>query len=243
MIKLVIATLSGCFKMAMIKRMIDLNPMEYIEVPKAKPKKKSIALTLEQQKMFLEYAKDNYLYPLFRVALMSGLRNGELRALRWCDLDLSERRLYVYNTLIWKDKEGYFLDLAKTESSQREIPMNEDLYHYLWDLKKCADGKGIGKPSDYVFCLPDGSVISRARVTSALNNIQAKMRKDNYDIPHFTCHAFRHTYATRAGENQMEPQELKALLGHKNISITLDLYSHVLNDKKSEAVKKTNGIF
>jgi integrase len=243
MIKLVAATLNGCFRKAILNRMIEFNPVEFAEIPIAKEKKKSIALTVEIQKAFMMYAKESYLYPLFKIALMSGTRNGELRGMRWCDISFEHRELNVNHTIIWIEGQGNYLDLPKTKSSKRVIPLNEDMLIYLGEIKQSADNMGLGKPDDYVFCLPDGKPISRYRVTSELNKIQARMKNDDYNIKHFTCHALRHTYSTRATENGVTYQNLKELLGHSQLSVTMDLYSHVTDDVKRSEMNKLNGVF
>lgn len=95
MIKLVAATLNGCFTKEIKKRMIEFNPVEYAEIPDAKPKKESIALTKEIQKVFQEYARDSYLFTLFKIGLMAGLRCGELRGLCWSDIDFLNKKVNV----------------------------------------------------------------------------------------------------------------------------------------------------
>ena len=64
-----------------------------------------------------------------------------------------------------------------------------------------------------------------------------------YDVKRFTCHAFCHTYATRAIENGINPQNLKSLLGHSALAITMDLYSHVMEDTRISEMEKLNGVF
>ncbi|MGF7141765.1 integrase [Anaerotaenia torta] len=243
MIKLVNATLNGCFIKAIKNRIIDFNPVIYAEIPKGKPKKKIIALAKDIQQVFLEYAKESYLHGFLRVALMTGLRRGELQALKWQDINFAEKKLYVFHTLIWIERQGYYTDMAKTEHSVRTIPMNSDLLDYMLELKVIADETGMGKGSNYVFSLPDGKLISRYRVTREINKIQEKMKKAGYEVPHFGCHTLRHTYATRAIENKIEPQTLKTLLGHATLAITMDLYAHVMEDVRIAEMEKLNGTF
>lgn len=243
MIKLVNATLNGCFTKAIKNRLIDFNPVIYAEIPKAKPKKERIALTKEIQQVFLEYAQESYLNCFFKVALMTGLRRGELQALRWKDIYFDKKQIYVGNTLIWIEGKGYYLDTPKTRSSMRSIPMNADLLDYMIKLKATADEVGMGNPDNYVFSLPDGTPISRYRVSSELKRVQDKMTDAGYHVKRFTCHALRHTYATRAIENGINPQNLKSLLGHSALAITMDLYSHVMEDTRISEMDKLNGVF
>lgn len=243
MIKLVNATLNGCFTKAIKNRLIEFNLVIYAEIPKAKPKKERIALTREIQQAFLEYAEESYLKVFFKVALMTGLRRGELQALKWKDICFDKKQIYVMNTLIWIEGKGYYLDTPKTRSSMRSIPMNSDLLEYMTKLKSTADEVGLGNDDNYVFSLPDGTPISRYRISIELNKVQGKMLDAGYDFKRFSCHALRHTYATRAIENGINPQNLKSLLGHSALAITMDLYSHVMEDTRILEMEKLNGAF
>ena len=70
-----------------------------------------------------------------------------------------------------------------------------------------------------------------------------RIRADRYDFPRITSHIFRHTFATRAIEAGMQPQVLKTILGHSSLAMTMDLYSHVLPDTKSEEMNKISKAF
>lgn len=102
---------------------------------------------------------------------------------------------------------------------------------------------GIGNPENYVFCLPDGAELSRARVEIELEKIEKKMKMDNLEIEHFTCHTLRHVFATRAIESGMKPQVLKKILGHSSLQVTMDLYAHVLGEEKVEEMGLLEGAF
>lgn len=243
MIKLVNATLNGCFTKAIKNRMIEFNPVTYAEIPNAKPRKERVALTKEIQQAFLKYGKESYLNSFFKVALMTGLRRGELQALRWQDINFDKKTIYVRKTLIWIEGKGNYLDTPKTKSSKRNIPMNLDLLNFITKLKATADEIGLGNNDNYVFSLPDGTPISRYRVSAELTRVQGEMINAGYEFKRFTCHALRHTYATRAIENGISPQNLKSLLGHSALAITMDLYSHVMEDTKISEMEKLNGVF
>ena len=81
------------------------------------------------------------------------------------------------------------------------------------------------------------------RVKTQINRAIRKAREIDKTFPDFTPHAFRHTFATRAIEEGMEPQVLKTILGHSSYAMTIDLYAHVLPDKKQEAMKLIENAF
>ncbi len=220
--------LNGCFKKAMQLKMISTNPVVYAEVPKCKEKVEKKVFTKEEQKKFLEYAKKSYLGEMFQLILWTGLRIGEVRGLRYCDIDWEKRILTVNHTLVWTSENGYFLDSPKTKSSKRNIPLLTKAFEMLQKIKKIAQTQGVWSNEAYIFCLPDGTEISRSRVSKELSRIENQMKKDGID-KHTTAHTLRHCFATRAIEGGMKPQVLKGVLGHTNLSMTMDLYSHVLD--------------
>lgn len=122
-IKLLGATLNGCFKKAVNKRMINFNPVPYAEIPRCKEKKEKYVFTRNEQRQFLEYSKGSYLETFFSVVIMTGMRNGEARALRWCDIDFENKVINICHTMIWVEGEGHRLDMPKTKASKRKIPM------------------------------------------------------------------------------------------------------------------------
>lgn len=242
-IKLLGATLNGCFKKAVNKRMINFNPVPYAEIPRCKEKREKYVFTRDEQKQFLEYSKGSYLETFFSAVIMTGMRNGEARALRWCDVDFENKVINIRHTMIWVEGEGHRLDTPKTKASKREIPMLQQIYILLYNKKERAEKMGIGNPENFVFCLPDGAVLSRARVEIELEKIEKKMKADNIGVGHFTCHTLRHVFATRAIESGMKPQVLKKILGHSSLQVTMDLYAHVLGEEKVEEMGLLEGAF
>ena len=84
-------------------------------------------MTKEQQALFMEYAKDSYLYNLFAVMLRAGMRNGEIRGLKYSDVDKKKNVIHIQRTLKYIEGQGYFEDTPKTRTSKRDIPLTADL--------------------------------------------------------------------------------------------------------------------
>jgi len=242
MIKLVAATLGGCFKKAYTNRVINYNPIIFAEIPRTKETKDRVALTEDQQRLFLEFAKNSYLNELYCLALMTGLRNGEIRALRWMDIDFEKRVINVNHTLIFVNKE-YQLGSPKTRTSKREVPMLNQVFDIIKILYEKAKENGFGNKENYVFCTPDQKPYSRFRVSYGIESIYNEIIKVDKKFPYITCHCLRHTFATRAIEAGMNPQALKNILGHQNLSITMDLYSKVQDKMREAEMDKLNDIF
>lgn len=170
------------------------------------------------------------------------MRNGELRGLQWTDVDFEKKVIHVQHTLL----DDGTLDTPKTRTSLRDIPMMPQtldvLKHaretYLKNNRKVVKIKN----DDFVFSV-GGRPINKQRVTVEIERILARMEADGLDFPYFTLHTTRHTFATRCIEGGMEPQTLKAILGHSSLSMTMDLYAHVLPDAKIEAMSMVSNAF
>lgn len=242
-IKLLGATLNGCYKKAVNNRMISFNPVPFAEIPRCREKEEKYVFTRDEQRQFMEYIKENYLYSFFCVIIMTGMRNGEARALQWKCVDFDKKIIRVEHTLVTLAGGGYMLDTPKTRTSKRIIPMLPQAEEILSEMKDNTVRTGIGNEDNFVFCLPDGSAISRERVTVQLDHIEARMKADSIPVGHITCHTLRHAFATRAIENGMKPQVLKTILGHSNISITMDLYAHVLGEEKMQEMILLENLF
>ena len=241
-IKIVSAILNGCFKQAEINGIIEKNPVKLAILPKKGERIKKEAMTKEQQQVFMRYAEDSYLYNLFAVMLRTGLRSVEIRGLKFSDIDKSKGVLHIVRTLKYIEGIGYFEDTPKTKTSKRDIPLTEDVLHYL-EAQKRYWNFNIETFGRYLFCNEKGEPLSRDRLQAEINRIVLRAKNDGIELGHITPHIFRHTFATRAIEAGMQPQILKTILGHSSLSMTMDLYSHVLPDVKSEEMQKISCAF
>lgn len=250
-LKVVKAILNSSFKQALRDGIIERNPVDATELPRAKvktkkvvmpEKEKRIAMTREQQALFMEYSKDSYLYNYFAVSLRTGMRSGEARGLKYTDIDKKNGVIHVCRTLKFIDKQGYFEDTPKTKSSLRDIPLTDDLIELLENQRKFWGFK-VEKIDRYLFCNEKGEALNRNRVQYEIDRISDLIRAAGHEFPRITSHVFRHTFATRAIEAGMPPQVLKTILGHSSLAMTMDLYSHVLPDTKAEEMQKIANMF
>lgn len=255
-IKVVSAVLHGMFKQAVMNELIEKNPVEGTAIPKEKKEKEPpMVLTKEQQKTFMEYAekRNSYLYNLFAVMLRTGMRGGEARGLRYSDIDKEKNVIHIERTLKRYEGKGFTTDTPKTKSSKRDIPMRKDILALLEDQNKFWGFK-IERIDRFLFCNELGEALSRERVQGEIDRIirainadeEAQAKKENRAaviFPRFTSHCFRHTFATRAVEGGMAPEKLQKILGHKSLSITMDLYYHAMPDELENAMEAIAGMF
>lgn len=158
------------------------------------------------------------------LCLYTGLRIGELIALKWQDVDLRENMLVVSHSC-HDGKGGVVLDTPKTQSSCRVIPLPKQIVPLLKTLKRHSK-------SEFVVS-NDGKGVS---VRSYQRSFELLLKKLN--IPHKGFHSLRHTFATRALECGMDVRTLSEILGHKNPTITLNRYAHSLMDYKTAMMNR-----
>lgn len=241
-IKIVSAVLNGCMQQALRNGLIERNPVKLAELPRQTEKATRQAMTREQQALFMEYAKESYLYNFYAVMLRTGMRNGEMRGLKYTDIDKKKNVIRVQRTLKYIEGEGYYEDTPKTRTSKRDIPLTAATLQLLEEQRKFWGFK-VEKMDRYLFCNELGEPLSRARVRAETDRIVKRIRAAGHDSPHITPHVFRHTFATRAIEAGMQPQVLKTILGHSSLAMTMDLYSHVLPETRAEEMEKIASVF
>ena len=241
-IKIISAVLNGCFKQAERNGLIERNPVKLAELPRQTEKKTRQAMTREQQALFMEYAKESYLYHFFEVMLRTGMRKGEMQGLKYPDIDRKANVIHVRRTLKYIEHHGYIEDTPKTRTSTRDIPLTAAILEHI-EAQRNYWGFKVVNMNQYIFCNERGEAMSRERIQAEIDRIIKRIRAAGHDFPRITSHVFRHTFATRAIEAGMQPQVLKTILGHSSLAMTMDLYSHVLPDTKAEEMEKIANVF
>ena len=183
---------------------------------------------------------------------VNGLDMGELLALKWEDIDFSTAQLHVRRTINrlakyeahdGENKTEIVFGTPKTKNSRRTIPLTRTMADELarWKQQQAQDKIRAGdKYTD------DGFI-----VTNEFGHyFEQKTFKDYYDrllkdadIGHFTFHALRHTFATRALERGMDYKTLSAILGHYSVAFTMDTYVHSMDEHKRREMDKMNDMF
>ena len=240
--------LKPCLGEAEKQGYIQKNYCKMVTLPKDNNKKTIQVLTQQQQKLFIEAIKGHKLEMLFLIALGTGLRLGELLGLKWSDIDFNTGILTVNRTLsrVKNQTTGKYEIIEqtpKTKNSNRTIPIPNDILNKLKEHKKNQSkqrlfvGEGYIN-NNYVFTDDIGNPIDDKRPGRNLKSTLVKL-----SIEPIKFHALRHTYATRLFEANVPPKTVQVLMGHYDISITMDIYTHVMEDTKLEAIEKLNNIF
>lgn len=240
--------LKPCLSEAEKQGYTQKNYRKLVTLPKDNSSKEIKVLTPEQQSRFIAAIKGHNLEILFLVALGTGLRIGELLGLKWSDIDFTTNNLTVNRTITraknpTTGKYEILEQLPKTKNALRTVPIPTNIILRLKDhkLKQNKYRLKVGEAyfnNDYVFANDFGYVLDDKRPGRNLNSILKSL-----GIEPMKFHALRHTYATRLFEANVPPKTVQVLMGHSDISITLDIYTHVMEDTKLEAVEKLNEIF
>ena len=261
-IQIVNSVLNNLFTQAIKNDLIMKNPCYGVILPKGEKKERRV-MTQEEQRLFIKEITGDFYAPICLLALATGLRIGELTALTWEDIDFENHLLQVNRTLLYQKTYGenesvFQIQTPKSEHSKRVVPMIPDveqlLKQYFIEQKEFILQRGSQwKPkkglTNLVFTTRNGTPVQEVyvvkylkRVTKRLNEKeQVLARKEDREVCIFeniTPHTLRHTFATRAFEYGMMPKTVQEILGHSNLSITMDLYTHVTNDTKIKEMKK-----
>jgi integrase len=217
------------------------------------------ALTIQEQDIFLNFLKNSNMYqhwyPIFALMIGTGLRVGEATGLTWKDVDFESNTISINHTLVYfnHSKGGcYFgVNTPKTRAGERTVPMIESVSDALLQEKTYQEeceitcNVGIDGFTDFIFINRFGNVQHQGTLNKALRRIIRDCNQEILDkekkgnqmilLPRFSCHTLRHTFTTRLCESGINIKVIQTVLGHADISTTLDIYADVTRDlKKAE---------
>lgn len=194
-------------------------------------------LDTEGARRLLEMARGNRLEALYVLALNTGMRQGELLALKWDDVDLERGVLRVRRTLTHSDKR-FVLGEPKTKKSQRSIRLTVSAVqalreHLARQLEEMERAGSLYASGGLIFATETGTIIN----PSNLRNRSFKPLLRLAGLRQIRFHDLRHTCATLLLSKDVNPKIVSEMLGHASVSITLDIYSHLLPDMQEKAAK------
>ena len=229
--------LSHVFNAAVKDETIDRNPCRCIEhLRRTEPPARDTihrALSVEETTAFFKAAAGSTFINCYKLMIQTGMRLGEACALTSADIDQDAGCIHVTKTVTRDEVGGYQIgDTPKTDAGRRDIPLTDIMLQIIKDQKLLLRKYMIF--SQLLFPSTEGKILREYTLNRDIKKVCVKA-----GIEPFTCHAFRATFATRWIEQR--PQDYKILseiLGHANIKITLDLYTHVMKESKDEAMKE-----
>lgn len=196
-------------------------------------KKERRVLSVAEQELFLKVAKNCVYYDMFCFALQTGMRFGELAGLQWDDIDYKNRTIHVQRSAYRKNSSEYFINPPKTMAGDRYIPITNTAMEILNRLRKKRREHIISFDlHKFIFLNKNDNIMKLDDCDTALRTIA-----DRNNIERFSMHTLRHTFATRCIEAGMKPKILQKILGHSQISMTLDLYVHASPEELQKEMK------
>lgn len=255
------------FELAVRDEIIRKNPSDGAmkEVTKESDKTRGVrkALTIEQQRAFMGYIAEHPVYyhwwPTFTILLGTGLRIGEALGLRWEDLDFDNKVININHSLVYYPVGGsrtseQHISKPKTEAGIRTVPMLDTVRDAFLMEREEQEENGFNQTvidgmSGFVFVNRDGGVPNPQTINRTIKRIShsynceevikaKKERRDPIIIPDFSCHHLRHTFCTRLCEHENNLKVIQAIMGHRNIETTMDIYAEATERKKQETFEE-----
>ena len=236
--------LHDAFDQAATNGMIIRNPVNGVEMPK-QTKPQIRVLSHDEQERFIKALDGFELRPMFMLALCTGMRRGELLGLTWDCVDFRNKTITVRQSATrYKDpvtgQAVHTIKEPKTWTSYRKIPMVDNIIPILKNHMQSQRVHMIDpkwNPNDLVFCSSKGTIIEANTVNRYLNQIIKRA-----ELEKFSMHALRHTFATRMMEAGVPAKVVQEMLGHKDVALTLNTYTHVTLDTAHREIAKINNL-
>jgi len=245
-VELIHTTLKSALKQAELEGLITRNVADHVRKPKGDDKEIRV-LTVVEMDQLITVAMSDRSGPLVITMLGTGLRLGEVLALGWSNVNLQDGLLTVQHTAVQtktptESKRQKLIQSPKTDSGRRTIPLPADVVAILrqWRATQAQEKLKLGSmytDSGRVFTSRVGTPLQQRNLARKLSELAAKA-----NIRHVNPHALRHTYATRLLEANVHPKVVQELLGHTDITLTLNTYSHVMPEIKQAAAKALDAV-
>ncbi len=249
-IKYIHTMLFPSFELAVADDIIRKNPATKCFGDYGKQPVTKNVLTLEQINRLLSFAQEsiyNVYVPMITIMIGCSLRVGEITGLTWGDVDMDKREVSINHQLIYKDYgDGYSFHVAapKTDAGMRIIPMIDSVHTAFTEQKKINAIRGesdveIDGVSGFIFTTKTGLPFTAAAVNNILKNLIAAYNKQGGEqLPHLSSHSLRHTGCTLMSEQGVDMKVAQYIMGHSNISVTMDVYTHINHERIGNEISK-----
>jgi len=232
----------GALAQAVAEGKILRNPAENVKLPRME-RKPIHPLTKDQVNKFLNDIQDDWLYPVYFLALGTGLRRGEILGLRWKDIDLEANTVTIKQELLFVDGKPLLQEGTKTPGSKSTVTMPDVVADTMRKHKihQSAAMLALGhklKEKDIVFTWASGDPISPNYVYHHFKELLT-----DHQLPNIRFHDLRHTFATLLLEEGVHPKIVADMLRHASVKTTLDTYSHVSADMQTRAAAQLGKVF
>lgn len=237
-----LSVIERIFKYAVLIDIVPANPFDKVIRPKSKPvSKRDNYLSKEELNDFLELAKNaslTYFWPLVHLLSYTGLREGEALALKWSDIDLENKRISIAKTVA-RINGKQIIQSPKTKTSIRTVLIDNMTLSILKKWKKdqikiyFKNGKHFEGDDNFVFTNESADWVQTQNFTRYF-----KRFIQDHGLKAITPHGLRHTHASLLFAAKVDPKSISDRLGHSSVKITLDLYTHIADEQRTDAIDK-----
>ncbi len=216
--------------------MIARNPADAAKPPR-KVKHEINFLPVEDANKIINLFKGTYMYMPVFLAVTLGARRAEILALRWSDIDFKNNTVNIGRGLYVTREQGLFFKELKNKTSKRSVAISPEVVKVLKSHEKAQKKNRLAlgdkyQKNDLICCLQDGGPLHPATVSKRFQEIVCKA---GFNV---TFHGLRHAHASYLLKQGIHPKVVSERLGHSNISMTMDLYSHIAPTLQAEAADK-----
>ena len=237
------------FHMVYNEDIIRRNPFDFKLVDVVpNDSQKRIAMTEEQQELWMGFIRDDKTYTKyydeFVVLLGTGMRVSEFCGLTKSDLDFENRRIRVDHQLVRERGGKYYVEKTKTECGCRYIPMTEEVFQSLNNIlarrKKVKTEIVVDGYGSFLLLDKDDKLKVALHIENEMRWTMKKYKKLHPDkpLPHITPHVFRHTFYTNMANAGMDIKNLQYVMGHSDVGVTLNVYTHASFDWAAEQMAR-----
>jgi len=235
------------FQMAFTEELIRRNPFDFRLDIIPNDTEKRVALTKRQQRDFLNFIAEDSHYSQYLdeivVLLGTGMRVSEFCGLTMADLDFEKRRIRVDHQLVWTRSCKRYVEKTKTECGCRFLPMSDEVYRSLYNIlsnrPKPQKEPMIDGYTGFILLDQNGNPKVALHIEHVVKRIWQKYNEVHViPLPRITPHVFRHTFCTNMADAGMDLKSLQYLMGHSDVSVTLNVYTHSSYEKAEESMAR-----
>lgn len=234
-VKLIFTLINDFMVKAVTEGIIAKNPAQGVVLPKQE-KKETKYLDPDSLKKLMRHAKGSKHYTAILLNLATGIRRGELLALQWKHIDFENNTVTIEQAVNKTKAHGLVIDPPKTTNSKRTITVDDSIMQELRKHKqkqneyKIKLGELYNRSADLVFCKEDGNLLCPVAFSRTFKRLA-----EQAGVNGVSFHGLRHTSATTMLENGIDIKTVSATLGHSNIGVTGNIYTHVTDKMRGNA--------
>lgn len=233
--------LHKAFETAIQWGLLSRNPADKVQLPR-QTRPEWHPFDDEDIRRLLKACSEHRLYPLFQFAIGTGMRRSEIMGLRWCDIDLDRCAAYVTRSLHQLHNKEYVVRPPKTAAGKRTVKLTPEMVDVLRKNRAQREAQAVMlgtalHEQGLIFANADGSHIRPDYVSSVWRNFARKC-----GLTGVRFHDARHLHATLLLKKGIHPKLVQSRLGHGSVKVTMDIYSHVMEDMQDAAIADFDGM-